>query len=207
MNYRSAAFPQRRILWAAHASHPGFVATIALQHLTTNQADPTDLRQPIVGIAYGFPGQPTSWWNREVLRGLQASGRSYSAAQAILSSYDEVSEIHVLPGHQGQGIGRKLLSDLLTRLQNPVALLSTPEVPNENNAAWGLYRSMGFHDVLRSFHFASDPRPFGVLTWSRDATNTGEPPQLNASDHKTTHPARYISPTEPSRPAGPNTIC
>ena len=43
-------------------------------------------------------------------------------------------------------------------------MLSTPEVENENNGAWRLYRSLGFGDVLRSHRFDGDTRPFAVLS-------------------------------------------
>ncbi|MER2206304.1 MAG: GNAT family N-acetyltransferase, partial [Rhodococcus sp. (in: high G+C Gram-positive bacteria)] len=42
-------------------------------------------------------------------------------------------------------------------------LLSTPEVYDEDNRAWRLYRRLGFRDVLRRFRFAGDNRPFAVL--------------------------------------------
>ncbi|AGP30572.1 hypothetical protein A606_04615 [Corynebacterium terpenotabidum Y-11] len=167
MGYGPAAFPQRRSLWAANSAIAGFTATVALDHDTPTAADPADLTQRVVGIAYGFPGTPTSWWYREVFRGLRASGRSTSEAAATLADYDEVSEVHVLPGYQGNGIGRRLLDNLLPRLSRPTAMLSTPEVPDEANAAWTLYRDLGFGDVLRNFHFASDSRPFGILARPR----------------------------------------
>lgn len=176
MGYGPAAFAQRRVLWAANSANPGFTATAALDHVptgdatpTTAPADPADPAQRIVGIAYGFPGLPTSWWYREVHRGLRASGMSAREAADILADYDEVSEVHVLPDYQGHGVGRRMLTDLLPRLRHPVAMLSTPEVPDESNAAWGLYRALGFRDVLRNFRFSSDPRPFGILARTRTA--------------------------------------
>ncbi len=45
-------------------------------------------------------------------------------------------------------------------------LLSTPEVPQERNAAWQLYRAMGFRDLLRDFTFPGDQRTFGILVHS-----------------------------------------
>ena len=42
-------------------------------------------------------------------------------------------------------------------------MLSTPEVAQEDNRAWRLYRRLGFEDVLRHFTFAGDRRPFAVL--------------------------------------------
>jgi len=42
-------------------------------------------------------------------------------------------------------------------------LLSTREIEGEDNSAWRLYRSLGFTDVLRSYRFEGDARPFAVL--------------------------------------------
>lgn len=163
MGYGPAAFDQRRTLWAANSTSPGFTATVALEHAPGVTPDPADHGQALVGIAYGFPGQSTSWWYREVHRGLRAAGRDAGEATTALADYDEISEVHVLPGHQGHGIGHRLMDDLLSRLGSPTALLSTPEVTGGTNAAWTLYRELGFRDLLRGFRFSSDPRPFGIL--------------------------------------------
>lgn len=173
MGYGPAAFDQRRILWAANSTSPGFTASVALGHDSTVAPDPADRNQVLLGIAYGFPGQSTSWWYREVHRGLRAAGMSAGDATATLADYDEVSEVHVMPGHQGHGIGRRLMEDLLSRLGSPTALLSTPEVADGTNAAWTLYRDLGFRDLLRGFRFASDPRPFGILARPRPVDGNG----------------------------------
>ncbi|WP_297008709.1 N-acetyltransferase [uncultured Corynebacterium sp.] len=167
MAYGPASRAPRRILWAANATRPGFTAAVAMSHRATAPADPADAHQRIIGIAYGFPGVPSSWWYREVLRGLRATGLSRTVATGILADFDELSEVHVMPGHQGHGIGRRLLDNLLPRLDRPMVMLSTPEVPDEANAAWTLYRELGFRDVLRDFRFGSDPRPFGILARPR----------------------------------------
>lgn len=71
--------------------------------------------------------------------------------------------MHVAPRAQGRGLGRAMLTELLRNAPASWALLSTPEVPGEDNAAFGLYRSFGFTDILRDFYYAGDPRPFAVL--------------------------------------------
>ncbi|WP_350354543.1 GNAT family N-acetyltransferase [Corynebacterium aquatimens] len=81
----------------------------------------------------------------------------------ILNSYFEVAEIHVLPGHQGRGIGAKLLTELLKLAPAEWALLSTPEIDGEANGAFGLYRKYGFEDLARNFMYPGDPRPFAIL--------------------------------------------
>lgn len=185
MRYGQSSFPHRRSLWAANSSNPGFTATVALAHDRRVPADSTDPEQSIVGIAYGFPGRSSSWWYREVHRGLRASGLSASEASEVLADYDEVSELHVLPAFQGLGVGRRMLVDLLSRLQRPMAMLSTPEVPDEANAAWSLYRDLGFRDVLRNFRFAPDPRPFGILARSSGRPQEHGPPDAGTVSYRT----------------------
>lgn len=168
MSYPPETFHQRRQLWLANSRKPGFSCVVALSHPTRSAPDPGYSGHRAVGVAYGFPGDRSSWWYREVHRGLVSTGLSNDAADALLADYDEISEVHVHPDHQGQGIGRRLLSTLLPHLHRPVSLLSTPEVDGEANAAWSLYRATGFRDVLRGFRFGSDPRPFGILALTRE---------------------------------------
>lgn len=56
----------------------------------------------------------------------------------------EVHTIGVDPGYQGQGIGRRLLNALLDFVAGAVVFL---EVRTDNEAAIGLYRSVGFEQI------------------------------------------------------------
>lgn len=56
----------------------------------------------------------------------------------------EVHTIGVDPAYQGQGIGRRLLEELLDFADGGVVFL---EVRTDNEAAIGLYRSTGFEQV------------------------------------------------------------
>ena len=58
---------------------------------------------------------------------------------------------------------RSLARRLLARRTEANVLLSTPENVGEPNRAWRLYRRLGFADIIRSYHFAGDPRPFAIL--------------------------------------------
>lgn len=167
MGYPRSAHLQRRMLWTSCSQRPGFACAVALEHPAGTTANPSDRSQTALGVAFGYPGDDTTWWYREVHRGLRSSGLSPDDASRTLSNYDEVSEVHVRPGHQGHRVGRRLLVCLLDQLSSSQALLSTPEVPDEDNAAWTLYRATGFHNVLRNFRFGTDPRPFGVLALDR----------------------------------------
>lgn len=150
MGYDPAVREQRLRSWRHDMIRPGFTGIIAA---TPNEA---------IGVAYGFLGTRETWWDRQVRRGVALASSEHEADQ-LMQDYFEVAEIHVSPAAQGMGIGRKLLTELLWNIPARTALLSTPEVENEANNAFGLYRSMGFTDVLRHFYFDGDNRHFAVL--------------------------------------------
>ncbi|WJZ03169.1 GNAT family N-acetyltransferase [Corynebacterium freiburgense] len=137
--------------WQQLTRNAGFTAICALED-----------RKP-VGIAFGYIGNKHHWWYQQIQHGLLRSGKYGPEAKKILRHYFEIAEVHVLPSRQGRGIGRALVHALARHAESNYALLSTPEVDNENNAAFGLYRSLGFKDLLRNFYFSGDDRPFAVL--------------------------------------------
>lgn len=151
MEYSPAIAQGRASSWRAETYYPGFSAVIAEDHTG------------LVGVAYGFLGNPDAWWDRQLRRAFVMQGGPDEQQQALLRSYFEVAEIHVRPGAQGHGIGKRMLTELLWNVPADYALLSTPEVPGELNGAFGLYRSFGFFDVLRDHHYPGDARPFAVL--------------------------------------------
>lgn len=163
MAYPPSTHAQRRSLWFRNASEPDFTCSVALLHQRDAAPNLDDSRQRSVGVAYSLRGTPESWWYRQVARGLLEAGHSHLEVSRQLHAYAELSEIHVSPAIQGRGIGKALLRDIIDRSPQNRILLSTPEVHAESNAAWRLYRSFGFTDVLRDFRFPSDPRPFGIL--------------------------------------------
>lgn len=136
--------------WRRNATSAGFQATVAYDS------------NGLLGVAHGHSGTPMHWWHLQVQKGLITTGR-YDEFRAMLASYFELSEIHVAPDHQGAGIGSKLLRNLLSDVPHPYVMLSTPEVKDESNGAFGLYRKHGFTDVLRNFSFSGDDRPFAIL--------------------------------------------
>lgn len=163
MGYPPEAFRQRRSLWLSNANHPHFTSLVALLHSPAEDPDPANPAQKIVGVCFGFQGSRGTWWYQQVSYGLLAANMPPEDVTETLSSYTEISEIHVLPRFQGSGIGTWLLTEVLGILPTRDAMLSTPEVPGENNHAWHLYRSLGFTDLLREHRFPGDPRPFGIL--------------------------------------------
>lgn len=183
MGYPPEAFRQRRSLWLSNANHPHFTSLVALLHSSAEEPDPANPAQKIVGVCFGFQGSRGTWWYQQVSYGLLAAGMPPEDVTETLSSYTEISEIHVLPRFQGFGIGTRLLTEVLGILPTRDAMLSTPEVPGENNHAWHLYRSLGFTDLLREHRFPGDPRPFGILR-KRLRDSAGDPAVLGepASD-------------------------
>ncbi len=146
MRYPPGTARQRSPMWREHMLRAGWLCVAAFEGDT------------MVGIGYGYQGAPGQWWHDEVQRGLLLVDPA--AADRELADYFELTELHVHPQAQGRGIGNALLSELLSRVQAPRALLSTPEGPTR---AWRLYRRLGFTDLLRHYHFTGDSREFAVL--------------------------------------------
>jgi ribosomal protein S18 acetylase RimI-like enzyme len=148
MRYPKGTAEQRAPMWLAHMLRTDWRCVAAL-----------DTGERMVGIAYGYRGAPGQWWHEQVRRGI-IEQNGPGAADAWLGDYFELTEVHVRPDSQGQGIGAELLRRLLSGVRAANVLLSTPEGPSR---AWSLYGSLGFGDVLRHYRFTGDPRPFGVL--------------------------------------------
>lgn len=186
MRYPARLRESRIAAWKQDSTMPGFLAFCAFSTPPppSPQTPPGASRAPspggasqsangiLAGIAYGFRGSPDTWWHHNVRRGLLYRREPAS----VLNDYFEVAEVHVAPAHQGRGVGRALLTRLLEHVSEPEALLSTPEVPGEDNRAFRLYRSFGFRDVLRSFYFPGDSRPFAVLGASLPLVFSSPPP-------------------------------
>ncbi|GHF86154.1 ribosomal protein S18 acetylase RimI-like enzyme [Amycolatopsis bartoniae] len=148
MRYPPGTAEQRAPMWLTHALRDGWRCFAAL-----------DAEGTLLGVAYGYRGNPGQWWHEQVRRGLVNTAGEEAAGQ-WLGDYFELTEIHVRPRNQAGGIGETLLRRLLDGVPNRHVLLSTPEGPSR---AWKLYRRVGFVDVLRDYHFAGDPRPFAIL--------------------------------------------
>lgn len=129
-------------LTVTHTARPGFRATAALSG------------SELAGFSYGYTVARGQWWFDQV-RGATAEPEAHWLEDAF-----ELCELHVLPKWQGRRIGRNLLLTLVEGLSEEHVILSTPEGPTR---AWSLYRSLGFADVLRNYHFTGDSRAFAVL--------------------------------------------
>ncbi|WP_291314253.1 GNAT family N-acetyltransferase [Corynebacterium sp. UBA2622] len=155
MDYPRSIRKQRIDIWRREIVCPGFTAVIAVEGAGTDER--------VVGVAYGFLGTRGRWWDQQLIRGLKQSGSLTPEVSAMVDDYFEIAEIHVDSLMQGRGIGRDLLTELVRTTSASWALLSTPEVAGENNPAFGLYRKLGFSDILRHYTYSGDRRPFAVL--------------------------------------------
>jgi ribosomal protein S18 acetylase RimI-like enzyme len=140
----------RRSIMAGHAVHPGFRALLATE----------DGSGAPVAFGYGFHGAAGQWWHDTVARALTSSHGAAGAAAWLDDSF-EVAELHVIPEHQGHGVGAGLLLRLTSGRPERTALLSTKDA---NSPARRLYRGVGFRDLLTRFAFfpGSEP-PYAVM--------------------------------------------
>jgi ribosomal protein S18 acetylase RimI-like enzyme len=169
MRYPRGTENQRAAMWLEHMRRPGWKAVAAV-----DVAEPGDPAQPgepaadlgdapLLGVAYGYPGAPGQWWQQQVVLGLERGGLPPQDIAQLMTSYFELTELHIHPRAQGQGLGEALARRLLANRSERNVLLSTPETNGEANRAWRLYRRLGFTDIIRRYHFAGDPRAFAIL--------------------------------------------
>lgn len=166
MGYPLGTENQRAAMWLDHTRRRGWQAVAALECGDSGEAGvapaPSGSAE-LLGIAYGYCGAPDQWWQQQVVLGLQRRGLPSADIVRLMTSYFELTELHVIPRSQGSGLGEALARRLLAGRAEANVLLSTPEIRGEGNRAWRLYRRLGFGDVIRGHHFAGDPRPFAIL--------------------------------------------
>ncbi|MEZ0351800.1 GNAT family N-acetyltransferase [Mycobacterium sp. pR1184] len=167
MRYPRGTENQRAGMWLEHIRRRGWQAAAAVEADAAEGAgvpSPSELSDaPLLGVAYGYPGAPGQWWQQQVVLGMQRGGLPAHEIAQLMSSYFELTELHIHPRAQGRGIGEALARRLLAGRCERNVLLSTPETNGEANRAWRLYRRLGFNDIIRRYHFAGDPRAFAIL--------------------------------------------
>jgi ribosomal protein S18 acetylase RimI-like enzyme len=167
MRYPRGTEDQRASMWLEHTRRHGWKAVAAVE--VPDQQDMTDLAgvalatAPMLGVAYGYCGAPDQWWQQQVVQGLYRVGADRMRIAELMTSYFELTELHIAPRAQGRGLGEALARRLLADRGEAHVLLSTPETNGEANRAWRLYRRLGFTDIIRGYHFAGDPRAFAIL--------------------------------------------
>lgn len=167
MRYPRGTEDQRASMWLEHTRRGGWkgVAVVETNHQGPPGSSPDrDLTSaPLLGVAYGYCGAPDQWWQQQVVAGLQRIGADRTRIAELMTSYFELTELHIHPRAQGRGLGEALARRLLADRGESHVLLSTPEINGEANRAWRLYRRLGFNDIIRGYHFAGDPRAFAIL--------------------------------------------
>ena len=144
MHYPANTGAQRAISARKHTTIEGFACRAAV-----------DEHGRLMGFGYGYTSKPGQWWHDLVRRAV-----SRETAREWLTDAFELSELHVLPEHQGLGVGRQLIISLARDLRQGAIVLSTPDAETR---AFRLYRDLGFVDLARNYLFPGDSRPFAVL--------------------------------------------
>ena len=168
MRYPRGTEEQRASMWLEHTRRNGWkaVAAVEVPDQEGQDADRSTAAlsaAPMLGVAYGYCGAPDQWWQQQVVAGLHRVGADSTRISELMTSYFELTELHIAPQAQGRGLGEALARRLLTDRCEAHVLLSTPEINGEANRAWRLYRRLGFTDIIRGYHFAGDPRAFAIL--------------------------------------------
>jgi ribosomal protein S18 acetylase RimI-like enzyme len=153
MNPPEYQLPGRYSIMERHAGYSAFRAIV----VTTPPAATGD--GTLVGFAYGFHGEGGQWWHDLVSQAVtRALGRE--AAAGWLADSFEIAEVHVLPGHQGQGTGLAMMLRLAAGRPERTAVLSTMDA---DTRARRLYRGLGFIDLLSGFAFAGTDAPYAIM--------------------------------------------
>ena len=165
MRYPRGTEDQRASMWLEHIRRTGWkaVAAVEVPDGTPDRSAATLAKAPMLGVAYGYCGAPDQWWQQQVVAGLHRVGADRTQIAELMTSYFELTELHIHPRAQGRGLGEALARRLLADRCEAHVLLSTPEINGEANRAWRLYRRLGFNDIIRGYHFAGDPRAFAIL--------------------------------------------
>src|SRR2546423_869189 len=166
MRYPRGTEDHRASMWIEHSRRKGWRAVAAVDvpdAFDETQTSGVLLDAPMIGVAYGYCGAPDQWWQQQVVQGLHRVGADRTRITELMTSYFELTELHIAPRAQGHGLGEALIRRLLADRVEAHVLLSTPEINGEANRAWRLYRRLGFTDIIRGYHFAGDPRAFAIL--------------------------------------------
>jgi GNAT superfamily N-acetyltransferase len=153
MNPPEYQLPGRHSIMERHASYSAFRA-IVVTTLPGATRDGT-----LVGFAYGFHGEGGQWWHDLVSQAVTRT-RGREAANDWLADSFEIAEVHVLPGHQGQGTGRAMMLRLAAGRPERTAVLSTMDA---DTRARRLYRGLGFTDLISGFAFAGTDAPYAIM--------------------------------------------
>ena len=131
---------------------------IVLRHLAIPGARALGATAPdgrLLGFVYGVPCDRSQWWSTVVEPYLRPTG-----ADCWLDDAFTITELHVLPAHQGHGLGRALITTLTDQVPHPRSLLSAIDT---DSPARALYRKLGYRDLARRVRFPSATLPYAVM--------------------------------------------
>ncbi|MDH6224673.1 MULTISPECIES: GNAT family N-acetyltransferase [Streptomyces] len=131
---------------------------IVQRHMTLPGARALGAATPdgrLAGFVYGMPNDRSHWWSTVVEPYLRALGND-----AWLDDSFVITELHVHPLHQKQGIGRALITAITDGADEPRSILSAID---HESPARRLYRSLGYTDLARRVHFPSATVPYAVM--------------------------------------------
>jgi ribosomal protein S18 acetylase RimI-like enzyme len=135
---------QRCEIMQTHLARRGFLAVVALD----------EGGEPI-GFGYGYRGRRGEWWH-DIVAG--AMGREL--AERWMADAFELAELHVLPEHQGNGLGRRVLDEVVSRAGGSTVVLSTHD---RESPARALYRSSGFVDLCGGLVFPGSTEVYAIM--------------------------------------------
>lgn len=102
---------------------------------------------------------------------LLADNNDIIGAAVIAEAADEAEllQLWIKPDGQRHGYGRKLLKDILAKLQQHLINQIFLEVRTDNQAAIGLYTNLGFNSVgIRKNYYTVDSWQFDALIMTRN---------------------------------------
>jgi len=135
---------QRCEIMHTHLGRRGCLAVVALE-------DDGEL----VGFGYGYLGRRGEWWHDIVV---DALGRELG--RRWMADAFELAELHVLPSHHGQGLGRRVLDEVIARAGGSTMVLSTHD---RESPARSLYRSTGFVDLYGGLVFPGSNEVYAIM--------------------------------------------
>jgi ribosomal protein S18 acetylase RimI-like enzyme len=165
MNPPEYQLPGRHSIMERHAGYAAFRAVAVIQ---ATGAGPTGDEPawtspagngPLIAFAYGFHGEGGQWWHDLVSQAVTSVRGRDTAADWLTDSF-EIAEVHVLPGHQGQGTGQAMMLRLTAGRPERTAVLSTMDA---DTRARRLYRRLGFTDLIAGFAFAGTEEPYAIM--------------------------------------------
>jgi ribosomal-protein-alanine N-acetyltransferase len=86
-----------------------------------------------------------------------------------------ITTVAVAPEHRRQGIGRRLVSELLGRAKESGMICATLEVRASNSGAIELYQKLGFTETARRKGYYPDNKEDAVVMWLYDLQDWDPP--------------------------------